>query len=148
MITKVANVVLNAMEGKALQLGITGVAVFMEALSAGGGNTLQPYVRVVGRLERPAEPDESRGSEDTGTNYFGVVFSKVGEMLSTAHDSGNAGRPPRKGEFGWPGGIMFVGKDNSNNYYFAFSGGTAKQDVWVAEIGAAAIGLDPEFSSK
>lgn len=138
---KIVNAVLDAMEKKAKQLGVTGVAVYMDARVT-NGNTMHPHVRVVERLERPAQP-EDRGPDDTGTNYFGVVMTKVGEMLSTMKDSGQADRPPRKGEFGWPGGLIFV--DEGGSRYFAFSGGTGEEDVWIAEMGAAAVGLDPEF---
>ena len=141
MIEKIANVVLDSMESKARELGVAGVAVFMKGVLTKKGDTMQPYVRVVDRFERPAEP-ESRGQEDTGTNYFGVVFSKLAEMLSTLCDSGHANRPPRTGEFGWKGGIAFIG-DDIIRYYFAFSGGTPEQDVSVAESGKdVLVGLD------
>lgn len=132
--------VLDAMEAKARELGVTGVAVYLNAPIT-GGNTLHPHARVVERMERPADT-ENRGPDDTGTNYFAVVFGKVGEMLSIMAHSGKAKRPSRTGENGWPGGLFFANEDGSE--YFAFSGGTGPEDVMVAEAGASVRGYKLE----
>lgn len=83
------------------------------------------------KLER--KPDSARGEMDIGTNYFGVVMSKLAVMLSTKEDSGHLNRPLLFGEVPYEGGITFKFEDN--NIYIGFSGGTEAEDVRISYRG-------------
>jgi hypothetical protein len=54
---------------------------------------------------------------------LGIAYAKAAEMVDTLHDSGNAGRPPMTGEFGWSGGAILRSKDGY--VLAAFSGARA-----------------------
>ena len=131
---RIVDDILDQMDAKAQELGVTGVSIFLAA-PIKGGTRLTPHVSVLERIERPAD----RGVSDTGTNYFGVAFTKLAEMLSTAENSGWASRPTKVGETGYRGGLIFVDEEGSK--CFAFSGGTEDQDVEIAKAGAAVLGL-------
>lgn len=72
-------------------------------------------------------------AKDHGSNLLAIAYSKAAEMADTLKDSGNAGRPPMTGEFGWAGGVMSKGK---TGYLIAsFSGGPSEDDVRVSRAG-------------
>ena len=134
----VKSVALAAMVGKAKKLGVSGVAVVQVILPPEEGEdegslvVWDPLAVVVGRFYREADPDKGEG--DTGANYYNVAFSKLGEQLETTLPSGTAGRPPRKGEFGYRGGEVYVLEDGTE-LHATFSGGTEDQDVQIATAG-------------
>ena len=138
MILTPANEILDAMEIRANELGITGVAAYVIRMP--NDSTITAAARIVGRMERP--PEVERGDDDTGTNYFAVVMAKIAEMLSTLRHSGHSGRLPKKGEVGWPGGLIHI-RDNVI-YCFAFSGGSGDEDIEVAVAGMIAAGINPD----
>ncbi len=126
---------LQGMERTAQSLQVQGVAVVMACHNANvttGKSDLLPHFRVVGRFERPPEP-ETRGLTDTGTNYLAIAWSKVAEMVSTQADSGSAYRAERNGECGYQGGL--VRQRGEWTYFVAFSGGSESQDLQIAQVG-------------
>ena len=127
----------RAMEAKAREMGLVGVAAVLvlerHSNDPSWRPTLwSPLLSVVGAYARPATP-ATRGVDDTGTNYAAVAFAKIAEMVDTLCDSGDSGKPPKKGTFGWSGGVCVI-KD-SVYLFTAFSGGTGEQDVEVAHAG-------------
>lgn len=70
---------------------------------------------------------------DIGTNYFGVVMSKLAVMMSHSVDSGTSGEPLKYGEVPYRGGLVQVVGDYK--VYAGFSGGTEDQDVAIAKSG-------------
>ena len=108
---------LSAMEQKRLEMGVTGVAMiaFTENLSEWTSK-----MKVCGALKN-----------DT-VNFLSVAYSKAGEMLDTLKHSGNAGREPLLGEFGFFGGVI---EKYGNGYIIAvFSGATGAEDTTIAEV--------------
>ena len=127
----------RAMEAKAREMGLVGVAGVLVLERRRDDRHWRPQLWspllcVVDAYARPAAP-ESRGIDDTGTNYAAVVFAKLAEMVYSLMNSGESKEPPQKGTFGWPGGVCVV-KD-SVYLFAAFSGGTGEQDVEVAQVG-------------
>ncbi|MDR0591519.1 MAG: hypothetical protein LBG75_03150 [Candidatus Nomurabacteria bacterium] len=68
------------------------------------------------------EPDpEGRGPDDKGGNYISIAFSKILECIETGRNSGDdPDRPLRKGEYGYPGGIVI--QTARGCLYIAYSG--------------------------
>lgn len=109
-------------------LGLKGVGA---ALIVKDGETIwSPTVVVVDAFQR--DPDPSRGSNDTGSNYFAVAAGKLAEMMDTHNNSGETpSRLPKKGELGYRGGV--TKEVNGLRLFVCFSGGTADQDVLVSQ---------------
>lgn len=131
--------ILQAMEEKANELKVTGVAGFMLVTPGAIPDILDMGAKVVGRFERDADPERDKPrKKDRGTNYMGVMFTKMAEMLSTKKNSGTSKeRKPKVGETGYPGGVTF----EVNGYFMliAFSGGTGEDDREVSRAGEAAF---------
>ncbi len=122
--------VLNAVCREARKLGITqGVAAVL-VLENGASNFYTAY-QVNGSIER--DPDPARGPDDRGTNYLGVVSTKIAEMVSTDRDSGTASRTAKVGETGFRGGR--TDERISCRVFVAYSGGTQEQDLICADAG-------------
>ncbi|MFC1700471.1 hypothetical protein ACFLZ4_02425 [Patescibacteria group bacterium] len=112
----------------ATQMGLQGVGGALVVLD--GETVWNPTLVVVGNFQRG--PDPNRGEDDTGTNYAAVGFSKLAEMIDTEKNSGTQrDRKPKKGEFGYLGGVMSR-IDNMLILTF-FSGGTENEDNRVAK---------------
>jgi hypothetical protein len=54
-------------------------------------------------------------------------------MADSLKDSGQSGRKPMKGEFGWQGGLIVKGK--TGYLIAAFSGGPSEDDLKVSRAG-------------
>lgn len=104
-----------------------GVAAIM-VTNIHDGSTITDWIPLNGRIEREPRPNDPN---DTGTNYLGVVFSKIAEMMSTGKNSGELKRKSKKGELGYRGGITW--QTENFVFYLAFSGGTEKQDLECVE---------------
>jgi uncharacterized protein GlcG (DUF336 family) len=121
---------LLAMKKRAEELNIKGVAV----IACSEGDTVQSWsskMRVVGILKNPA------ADKEPGANLLAIAYSKASEMAETLKPSGNAGRPPMKGEVGWQGGVILKGK--TGWLIAAFSGGRSEDDVKVSQAGVAVL---------
>jgi hypothetical protein len=70
---------------------------------------------------------------DIGTNYFGVVMSKLAVMMSLGLDSGMSHDALKYGEVPYRGGL--VQEIGDFKVYVGFSGGTEDQDVAIAKSG-------------
>ena len=119
---------LLAMVKKAKDLGVKrGMAAIMatENLSVFGELGV---LAVNGKIER-----RSRGAGDPGTNYFGIVMSKLAVMMSTLTDSGTFKKSLKRGEVPYRGGLYK--KVGIYHVFIAFSGGTEDQDVEIAQAG-------------
>lgn len=121
---------LAAMGKRAQELGIGGVAV----VAYFDGEKIHSWssrMAVFGRMR------DDPTAADKGANLIGIAYAKAAEMADTLKDSGNAGRPPMTGEFGWTGGVIARGK---NGYIIAaFSGGKSDQDVQISHAGVDAL---------
>lgn len=125
-----ANAALAAMQKRAAELNVTGVAV----VSYAQGDTIQGWTSrmlVVGRMK----DDPSATSK--GNNLLGIAYAKASEMALTLQDSGTAKRPPMTGEFGWQGGVIARGK--TGYIIVAFSGGKSEDDAQVSRAGLAVL---------
>jgi hypothetical protein len=121
-----ANKALAAMEKRACELQIKGVAVV--AYSVGESMTAwSSKMLVVGHMIAPAVQDKK------GSNFLGIAYTKAAEMADTLRDSGSGVRPPLIGEYGWQGGVVAKGK--TGTLIAAFSGGPSEEDVMVSEAG-------------
>ena len=126
---RTADRALLAMETRAHELGIQGVAV----VAYFDGDSVQSWVSkmiVVGRgiEDQPAQNQKV-------SNLLAVAYSKAAEMADTLKNSGSHVRPPLTGEFGWNGGAIARGK---HGYLVAaFSGGKGDQDFSVSTAGIA-----------
>jgi len=117
---------LQAMRKRAEELGIGGVAV-VAYFEGDKIHSWSSKLAVIGRMR-----DDPTATEK-GANLIGIAYAKAAEMADTLKNSGNAGRPPMTGEFGWTGGVIERGK---NGYLIAaFSGGKSEQDVQVSRAG-------------
>jgi hypothetical protein len=125
---------LAAMRQRAADLNVGGVAV----VSYAPGPAITGWtsrMAVVGRMTDPPT------ATSHGNNLLGIAYAKSAEMAETLKDSGNAGRPPMTGEFGWQGGVVAHGK--TGTIIVAFSGGKSEDDVQVSRAGLAI--LQPEL---
>src|SRR6266705_1193126 len=99
---EVADQALLAMKQRALELNMKGVAM----VAASEGGRVQSWISkmlVVGSMKKDASTD------DPEMNVLAVAYSKAAEMADTLRNSGIGMRPPLKGEFGWPGGVIARG---------------------------------------
>jgi hypothetical protein len=127
---------LDAMQKKAGELGVRGVAALLVLPKGEEMKDLTPQMRVCGRYARAF--DLTRGSDDKGSNYLGIAFSKIAEMIRTQQPSGVVLRP-RTGELGFEGGLFSI--KGEYTAYASFSGGTSQEDVQVALAGLNALGF-------
>jgi hypothetical protein len=126
-----ADKALLAMQQRAAELKVTGVAVV--AYSEGDSvKSWSSKMVVVGNLKTsPSQNDPA------GANLLAIAYSKAAEMADTLKNSGSAGRPPLKGEFGWQGGV--VAKGQTGILIAAFSGGPSADDVKISQTGLAVL---------
>jgi hypothetical protein len=126
-----ADKALLAMQQRAAELKVTGVAVV--AYSEGDRvKSWSSKMVVVGNLKTsPSQNDPA------GANLLGIAYAKAAEMADTLKNSGSAGRPPMKGEFGWQGGV--VAKGQTGILIAAFSGGPSADDVKISQAGLAVL---------
>ena len=128
---ELADKALLAMQQRAAELKVTGVAVV--AYSEGDSvKSWSSKMVVVGSLKTgPSKNDPA------GANLLAIAYTKAAEMADTLKDSGSAGRPPLKGEFGWQGGV--VAKGRTGILIAAFSGGPSADDVKISQAGLAVL---------
>jgi len=128
---ELADKALLAMQQRAAELKVTGVAVV--AYSEGDSvKSWSSKMVVVGNLTTgPSKNDPA------GANLLAIAYTKAAEMADTLKASGNAGRPPLKGEFGWQGGV--VAKGQTGILIAAFSGGPSADDVKISQAGLAVL---------
>jgi hypothetical protein len=128
---ELADKALLAMQQRAAELKVTGVAVV--AYSEGDSvKSWSSKMVVVGNLKTsPSRNDPA------GANLLAIAYTKAAEMADTLKASGNAGRPPLKGEFGWQGGV--VAKGRTGILIAAFSGGPSADDVKISQAGLAVL---------
>lgn len=125
-----ASAALLAMQARAAELKITGVAV----LAYFDGTKPQSWnsrMLVVGRMK-----DDPKGT-DKGSNLLSIAYAKASEMADTLKNSGSQVRPPMTGEFGWQGGVIVPCA--SGYLISAFSGGKSEDDVLVSRAGVEAL---------
>jgi len=125
-----ADKALLAMQQRAQELNVQGVALVAYA----PGDTVLSWtskMMVAGKLKR--EPTETKH----GSNFLGIAYSKAAEMADTLKNSGNAGRAPLTGEYGWEGGVVARGK--TGFLIVAFSGGVSADDVKISQAGLAIL---------
>jgi hypothetical protein len=126
---RTADHALLAMEKRAHELGIQGVAI----VAYFDGDSVRSWASkmiVVGSgiEDQPAQNQKV-------SNLLAVAYSKASEMADTLKNSGSHVRPPLTGEFGWNGGAIARGK---HGYLVAaFSGGKGDQDFSVSTAGIA-----------
>jgi len=124
---RTADHALLAMEKRAHELGIQGVAV----VAYFDGDSVRSWVSKMivagnGIEDQPAQNQKA-------SNLLAVAYSKASEMADTLKNSGSHVRPPLTGEFGWNGGAIARGK---HGYLVAaFSGGKGDQDFSVSTAG-------------
>jgi hypothetical protein len=128
---ELADKALLAMQQRAAELKATGVAVV--AYSEGDSvKSWSSQMVVVGNLKTgPSKNDPA------GANLLAIAYTKAAEMADTLKNSGSAGRPPLKGEFGWQGGV--VAKGQTGILIAAFSGGPSADDVKISQAGLAVL---------
>jgi hypothetical protein len=122
----VADQALAAMTKRAEELHVKGVAV-VACIEGDTVNNWSSKMRVVGSMKNP--PSDT----DKGANLLGIAYAKAAEMADSLKDSGNAGRPPMTGEYGWQGGVVAKGK--TGHLIAAFSGGPSEDDVRISRAG-------------
>jgi hypothetical protein len=127
---KLADEALRAMKRRAEEIGIHGVAVV--AWSEGARvESWSSKMLAVGPITGDSDKDPE------GANYLGIAYTKAAEMADTLKDSGSGVRPPKKGEYGWRGGVM---RQLKNGLVFAaFSGGPSADDVKVSNAGMGVL---------
>ncbi|HEY4952778.1 MAG TPA: hypothetical protein VII71_05275 [Verrucomicrobiae bacterium] len=122
-----ADEALEAMQKRAAELNVKGVAVVSES----EGDSVQSWssrMVVVGNLKTAPSPNDPAGA-----NLLAIAYSKAAEMADTLKPSGSGVRPPIKGEFGWQGGAITKGK---RGYLIAaFSGGSSAEDLKISQAG-------------
>ena len=125
-----ANTALKAMESRAQELKVNGVAV---VAYAEGDNVASwsSKMLVVGHMVT------SPSQNDKGSNLLGIAYAKASEMAATLKDSGSGVRPPLTGEFGWQGGVVAKGK--TGILIAAFSGGRSEDDVKISKAGLGVL---------
>jgi hypothetical protein len=126
-IDALADQALVAMKRRAKEIGIRGVAV----VAWSEGKTVKSWtskmLTVGGPICGPSD------SNPAGANFLGIAFTKAAEMADTLVHSGSGVRPPKTGEYGWPGGL--VKKVRGGHLFAAFSGGPSADDVKVSRDG-------------
>jgi hypothetical protein len=125
-IDELTDAALAAMESRAAELNIIGVAVVAYA----PGESIQDWtskMAVVGRMKI------APSATAKGTNFLAIAYAKAAEMADTLENSGAAKRPPMMGEVGWRGGL--VARVKTGYAMAAFSGASADQDVEVSQAG-------------
>ncbi len=128
---ELADKALQAMQQRAAELKVTGVAVVAHS----EGDSVKSWsskMVVVGNLKTgPSKNDPA------GANLLAIAYAKAAEMADTLKASGSAGRPPLKGEFGWQGGV--VAKGRTGILIAAFSGGPSADDVKISQAGLVVL---------
>jgi hypothetical protein len=121
-----ADKALMAMKLRAEELHIKGVGLV--AYVPGDDVTgWSSKMIVVGHLKT------SSSTNDPGSNLLAIAYSKAAEMADTLKPSGSGVRAPMKGEFGWQGGWIVLGR--TGHLIAAFSGGKSEDDVKVSKTG-------------
>jgi hypothetical protein len=124
---------IRAMEAHAKQIGVKGVIV-ITSMNDEGTSWISKMQAV--EATKNVVTDTSK-SNYPGMNFIGVAYTKMAEMADTKANSGGKTRPPYRGEYGFPGGL--IKKVASGYILAAFSGGTGEQDVEITKAGMAAI---------
>ncbi len=127
---RLAQAALAAMQKRAAELSVSGVAVVAYA----PGDTITGWTSrmlVVGRMQ------DASTATSKGNNLLGIAYAKASEMAATLQNSGTAQRPPMTGEFGWQGGV--IGRGKTGYIIVAFSGGKSEDDVQVSRAGLAML---------
>lgn len=118
---------LRAMKLRAKELDIRGTAVVAWSEGKRVTSWTSKMLVVGGPITGKSDTDPA------GANFLGIAYTKAAEMADTLKDSGSGVRGPKKGEFGWRGGLV---KKTKGGYLFtAFSGGPSVADVKVARAG-------------
>ncbi len=126
---RTADRALLAMEKRAHELGIQGVAV----VAYFDGDSVRSWVSKMIVVGSGVEDQPAQNQKVS--NLLAVAYSKASEMADTLKNSGSHVRPPLTGEFGWNGGAIARGK---HGYLVAsFSGGKGDQDFSVSTAGIA-----------
>jgi hypothetical protein len=124
---RTADHALLAMEKRAHELGIQGVAV----VAYFDGDSVRSWVSKMIVVGSGVEDQPAQNQKVS--NLLAVAYSKASEMADTLKNSGSHVRPPLTGEFGWNGGAIARGK---HGYLIAaFSGGKGDQDFSVSTTG-------------
>lgn len=113
---------LEDMKNKALEMGISGVAV-ASVLNKGEVSDWMGEMKVVGEPYNRKE----------GWNLVAIAWSKCGESIASEADSGNPERKKMLGECGFVGAAY----EEYDGYKlaFAFSGALSEEDLEVAKHG-------------
>ena len=126
---RTADRALLAMEKRAHELGIQGVAVVAYFDGDGVRSWVSKMIVIGSGIE------DQPGQSQKVSNLLAIAYSKASEMADTLRNSGSHVRPPLTGEFGWNGGAIARGK---HGYIVAaFSGGKGDQDFGVSTVGIA-----------
>jgi hypothetical protein len=123
---ELADNALQAMKRRAKQIGIRGVAVVAWSEGKRVGSWSSKMI-AVGPITGKSDKDPN------GANFLGIAYTKAAEMADTQAHSGSGVRPPKKGEYGWRGGL--VKKVKGGFLFAAFSGGPSADDVNVSRAG-------------
>jgi hypothetical protein len=128
---KLADKALIAMKRRAKEIGIRGVAVVAACEGKRVNSWSSKMLAVGGPICGKSDTDPN------GSNFLGIAYTKAAEMADTLAHSGSGVRPPKKGEYGWQGGLV---KKAKGGYLFAaFSGGPSADDVKVSRAGLAVL---------
>ena len=122
---------LNAMEEHANKIGTPGVAVVLYS-DKDSGKDYYSFTRVIGAIKR-IDDDQS------GYNFFALVYSKIAESIETGKESGNLKRPLITGEFGYGGSAVYNGSDGLE--VTCFSGSSEEVDCAISETGMKSLRL-------
>jgi hypothetical protein len=122
-----ADEALVAMKRRAKKIGIRGVAVVAWGEGKRVGSWSSKMLAVGGPITGKSDKDPE------GANFLGIAYTKAAEMADTLKQSGSGVRPPKKGEYGWRGGL--VKKVEGGFLFAAFSGGPSADDVKVSRAG-------------
>jgi hypothetical protein len=128
---KLADKALLAMKRHAERIGIRGVAVVAACEGQRINSWSSKMLTVGGPITGQSDTDPN------GANFLGIAYTKAAEMADTLKHSGSGVRPPKKGEYGWRGGL--VKKVKGGFLFAAFSGGPSADDVKVSRAGLAVL---------
>lgn len=132
---QIADAALLAMKRRAREIGIRGSAVVAWSEGKRVTSWTSKMLVVGGPITGKSDTDPA------GANFLGIAYTKAAEMADTLRDSGSGVRGPKKGEFGWRGGLI---KRARGGYVFAaFSGGPSADDVKVAKAGLKILVAGP-----